>query len=362
MGKIVFIGAMERSGINLIRKILNSHPEVAAGPQTGVVDEISRLYSAMALSISNGNLGAYLNTPQMGSVISNLIERVYSPYSNKEGKTIVVDCSPRNLWNFPLLAELLPEAKFLHIIRDGRDVACSYRDVGARASAKGVQLEQVAAVASKSIERCSTIWADTVRFGWDHCGPDSQLARSGRAFTTFYENIVLSPESQIRNICEFLGIEFTQTMLHPERLHHDSILDGVYTLEDDQNAPITMLSAGRWIDHLSLKDRIVFYAQGHVGLRLAGYDDSVQWLFRGLNIPISSGFEALEQARSELLGDQTARQESNMKSQPSQSLSKLALERSVVGATGTSISGRMLPEIEAIMRVASQSGSPFLQG
>jgi hypothetical protein len=298
----------------------------------------------------------------MRSGISRLIEAIYSPYADKKAKTIVVDCSPRNLWSFPLLAELLPEAKFLHIIRDGRDVACSYRDVGTRASVKGVELEHVAAVASGSIARCSAIWADTVRFGWDHCGPDSQLARSGRAFTTFYENIVLSPESQIRNICEFLGIEFTQTMLHPERLHHDSILDGIYTLEDYQNAPITMLSAGRWIDHLSIKDRIVFYAQGHVGLRLAGYEDSVQWLFRGLNIPVSSGYEALEQARSELLGERTTRQEPSIKTHPPQSLSKLALEKSVIGATGGSISGRLLPEIEAIIRVASQGGSPSLQG
>jgi len=362
MGKIVFIGGMERSGINLIRKILNSHPDVAAGPQTGIVDEISRLYSAMAVSISDGHLGAYLTTPQMRSGISRLIEAIYSPYADKKAKTIVVDCSPRNLWSFPLLAELLPEAKFLHIIRDGRDVACSYRDVGTRASEKGVQLERVAAVASGSIARCSAIWAETVRFGWDHCGPDSLLARSGRAFTTFYENVVLSPESQIRNICEFLGIEFTQTMLHPERLHHDSMPDGIYTLEHDQNAPISMLSAGRWIDHLSLKDRIVFYAQGHLGLRLAGYDDSVQWLFRGLTIPVSSGLDALQQARSELLGDQTTRREPTGKIEAPQSSSKLALQKSVVNAPGSSISGIILPEIEAIIRVASQSGAPFLQG
>jgi hypothetical protein len=144
------------------------------------------------------------------------------------------------------------------------------------------------------------MWAETVKYGWEVCGPESALAAEERSFTTFYENIVLSPESQIQAICDFIGVDFEPDMVHPERFKHTQTVDGVWTTAQDLNAPISMFSAGRWIDHLSLKDRVIFYAAGQAGLEQTGYDTGLDWLFRGTQTSVGEATAAVNQAKQEI--------------------------------------------------------------
>jgi hypothetical protein len=170
----------------------------------------------------------------------------------------------------------------------------------------------------------------------------------------------MSPESQIRNICDFIGVPFSVAMMNPERHAHDLNVDGIWTVREIAEAPISMLSAGRWIDHLSLTDRILFYARGHVGLRVAGYDDSIEWLFRGMHMPVAQAAQALEEARANLLG----LAEGGKTAHPGAtdgSPARLTVER-IINAPlveGTAL-GKPLPEIDALLRSAQQSGRLLL--
>lgn len=355
MEQIVFIGGMSRSGNNMLRNVLDSHPEITTGPETNIIDDSMALHNLLSSTTARDGSSS-VHEGEINQTIGAFINSMYQPYASANGKRIVVDRYPDSVWSFPILAKVLPNAKFIHLIRDGRDVACSHRDVGVRAITRGANLDPIRKAAVSSVYHCAAMWAETVKFGWDVCGPESALAAEGRSFTTFYENIVLSPESQIRAICEFLGVSFSPEMIYPERFRHTQSVDGIWTTAQDLNAPISMLSAGRWIDHLSLKDRVIFFAAGQAGLEQTGYDTGLDWLFRGGQTSVGDATAAVNQARDELLTmfaspSTSTRVEGDASTRP-------ALEKIV---SMTSSSERSLtPEIEAIFRTAHDAIASLL--
>lgn len=362
MDQLILIGGMSRSGANLLGNILDSHPSIACGPDTGVIDEIAYVYLSMLEAHRSGRLSPYVSEEEIKQAVASSIRAIYAPYAKKTGKSIVVDRTANNIWSFPIIAELIPEAKFIHLIRDGRDVACSQRDVGARLQAAGQDITNLADATLRSVYYCAAVWAETVRFGWEHCGPESELARQGRAFTTFYENIVLSPESQISNICEFIGVPFSRETLYPERHKHDVVADNIWTMRESLESPISMLSAGRWIDHLSLTDRIMFYATGHAGLQITGYDDSLEWLFRGTTIPLQHATEALQRAQTELT-EIAASTKTTQTGQTNSSPARITVEKIMSTAILNGVDvDKPVPEVEAVLRQAIEAGRTFIGG
>ena len=362
MDQLILLGGMSRSGANMLGNILDSHSEIACGPDTGIIDEVSYLYLTMLTAYRAGRLTAYTSEEEIRVSMATLLRGFYAPYAARKGKKILVDRTLNNIWSFPIIAEILPEAKFVHLIRDGRDVACSQLDVGKRLRAAGHPVDTMSDATLRSVFHCAAVWAETVRFGWDQAGPDSNLARDGRAFTTFYENIVISPESQIRNLCDFIGVAFAQSMLYPERQQHDTTSDEIWTMREAMESPISILSAGRWIDHLPLTERILFYARGHVGLRVTGYDDSVEWLFRGMNMPASQAVAAIENARQGLLGIAESAK-GYVLTAADASPARVTIEKIIAQPVieGAAL-GKPLPEIDALIRTIKESGNTFIGG
>ena len=353
MEQLVFIGGMGRSGNNLVRNLLDSHSAVTAGPEMNIIDDSMALYSILSSSTERDG-ASRISEEEVRKTIAGFMSSIYEPYASRKAKRIVVDRHPDAIWSFPVLAKIFPTAKFIHLIRDGRDVACSHRDVGVRAMSRGVTLDVIRQAAVSSVYHSAALWAETVKFGWNVCGPESELANEGRSFTTFYENIVMSPESQIQAMCDFLGIKFESSMLNPERLEHAQTVDGIWTTADDVNAPISMFSAGRWIDHLSLKDRVIFYAAGQSGLEQTGYDGGLEWLFRGATTSVQDATAAVNQARDEMMGicakSYPAKTEDKDDREPRL---QVALEKIVSQPVASD--GRLLPHFDAVIRNAQEA-------
>jgi hypothetical protein len=151
-------------------------------------------------------------------------------------------------------------------------------------------------------------------------------------------------------------------MLYPERQQHDTKADGIWTLQETNESPISILSAGRWIDHLPLTERILFYARGHRGLRLTGYDESVDWLFRGMHMSATQAVEAIEKARNNLLGIAEAARTTAVPTTEA-SPARVTVEKIIAQPMfeGAAL-GKPLPEIDALIRTIQESGNTFIGG
>jgi len=96
--------------------------------------------------------------------------------------------------NMPSLAELFPESRFVHIVRDGRDVALSLMEVD---------------FGPDSIDEAALRWRRSVRQGRRVGG----LLGPGRYLEVRYETLVAEPGDVLPRICSFLDLRFDEAML-----------------------------------------------------------------------------------------------------------------------------------------------------
>ena len=214
----IIIGA-PRSGTTLLRLMLDAHPDLAIPPETGFLvpcaklagqdtvlkDTVSREaflqtvigYPAEApgwqdFQIAHDTFRAALQAIEPFTVAEGL-RTFYQLYAARFGKSRWGDKTPLYCMHVQSIAALLPEAHFVHIIRDGRDVALSLRPMW---FAPG-----------RDIETLATNWRQCVTTG------RQQGSRCRHYLEVRYDQLVEDSRTVLTDVCAFLNLEFDERML-----------------------------------------------------------------------------------------------------------------------------------------------------
>jgi hypothetical protein len=218
----VFFVGCPRSGTTLLGRICAAHPDVAVVHESrwipqwfesrdgltrdhrvtrdlvaGVPDR--RLLDAFA--IDDGELER-LARHREGTSFARLVSLLYDRYGHAHGASLVGDKSPGYVRYLPTLHELWPKAKFVHIIRDGRDVCLSVLQWR-----KGVT--RFSTFADDPFTTVGVWWEWYVMLGRD----DGPRLPQGLYREVRYEALVAEPEREVSALCEFLGIHYDPSML-----------------------------------------------------------------------------------------------------------------------------------------------------
>jgi hypothetical protein len=131
------------------------------------------------------------------------IRAFYRLYARKHCKPRYGDKTPLYCRHMPRIERLLPEAHFIHLLRDGRDVALSLRALW---FAPG-----------KDMRTLALYWQALVKQA------RKAGARRRRYLVVRYENLVTDPAAVLHSVCGFVGLDFHPAMLEywkraPERL------------------------------------------------------------------------------------------------------------------------------------------------
>src|SRR6056297_1885093 len=110
-----FIVGSPRSGTTLLANLLNRHPEI------GVRYEPYYVWERYFPLRSDDILTPDDATPR----ISRYIAKNFENYKKKTGYRLIIDKSPRSSLRIPFINQIFPGAKWIHIIRDGRDATLS---------------------------------------------------------------------------------------------------------------------------------------------------------------------------------------------------------------------------------------------
>ena len=236
MNPYVFIVGCARSGNTLVQRLADAHPELAVmhgtrwiAPwyegRTGLtedghvtrelVERLPRHKRFKALEIGPRDL-ARLYGEKQAVRYADFVTALFDRFGEQRGKHLVGDKTPEYVSSLPTLHSLWPEAKFVHVIRDGRDVCLSVADWG------------------KGATRLPT-WDDdpvaTTAVWWDR---NVRLAREegerlGAALyhEVRYEALVADPAGQCARLCRFLEIPYDDAMLrfHQGRTRSEPGLD-----------------------------------------------------------------------------------------------------------------------------------------
>jgi sulfotransferase family protein len=208
----VIIG-VPRSGTTLLRFMLDAHPALAIPPETGflvrplawprVLAAREALFRTVTrLPFKSGpwqdfGLDAREFREELRKIdpfdLSEGFRAFYRLYARKQNKPRYGDKTPLYCEHVAAIEKLLPEAHFVHIIRDGRDVALSLRPMP---FAPGQDMKTLALYWRRLIQ--------DARQSGRHC----------RAYLEIrYEQLVRDPASVLAPLCTFLKLDFDPAML-----------------------------------------------------------------------------------------------------------------------------------------------------
>lgn len=126
------------------------------------------------------------------------VRRLYQLYADRSGKKRYADKTPRYVSDIRLLSELFPESRFVHVIRDGRNVSLSIREDGRRNGPKRFV----------DIGEALTHWRTRVQDGMNAKG----YLGENRYMEVRFEDILEDPEVGVRKICKFVDLPFDRSM------------------------------------------------------------------------------------------------------------------------------------------------------
>jgi hypothetical protein len=236
----VFIVGCPRSGTTLVQRIVAAHPDVAICDETfwlpyffkkriGVTPEglvtpelISRLleYNKFyRMRIGRAELEAWIGSREPPSY-AHFVQKIFDRVGEAQGKPLVGDKTPDYARNLPALHALWPNAKVVHLIRDGRNV-CLSALTWKRKAAKLASL--FSTWAEHPVATAAAWWEWHVRLGRQ----GGRQLRPDRYYEVRYESLVERPAEQTEKLCAFLGVPYAETMLrfHEGRTRADAGLD-----------------------------------------------------------------------------------------------------------------------------------------
>jgi hypothetical protein len=199
--------------------------------------------------------------------VSGGLRAFYALYAARQGKPRWGDKTPMYVRRLADVERVLPEAHFVHLIRDGRDVALSVRDTWAG--------------------RDSPIPAQARRWRKDVNRGRSSGRRRSRYLELRFEDLVRDPEEELRRICRFCDLRYADDML----LYHetaqarlaelgDKVLAGGRRARREDRLAIHALTgsppepqrAGRWRREMSPEELAGFEAVAGGLLAELGYE------------------------------------------------------------------------------------------
>ncbi|MGH2808970.1 MAG: sulfotransferase [Actinomycetota bacterium] len=203
-----FIGRA-RSGTTLLRAIFDGHPHLAIPPESHFIVPLRprrrpfdvEMFLAQVQAHPRYRLWALDDRlvrdrlrQDDPATFEDGIRALFAAYATHHGKPGYGDKTPAYVYRVPVLARMFPEARFVHIIRDGRNASLSF-----------LRTE----FASGGIEEAAFAWKVGTRRG------RKAGARLGseRYFEVHYEALVDDPETETRKVAAFLGLTYDPAML-----------------------------------------------------------------------------------------------------------------------------------------------------
>jgi len=287
---VPFVVGAPRSGTTLLRLMLDAHPELAIPPETYFIPKSVKAWRhAKRPHRPLSPLDAYLDTVtghtrwpdfhldadeyrrrlaerRPGSA-SEAIRGFYELYAEKAGKPRWGDKTPFYVRKMKIIHKALPEARFVHLIRDGRGVALSIKDLW---------------FGPDTIEGCAEFWVERIDEARE------QAAELPHYIEVRYEDVVRDPEPHLRQICELVELPYDERMLRyyeqvPDRVAaevppHEVARDGRLVATEERlkimenvSKPPDPSRIDRWKADMPAADRQAFERIAGERLRELGY-------------------------------------------------------------------------------------------
>lgn len=221
----VFIIGNPRSGTTLLRLMLTNHQNIVIPPECGFAVWFYDKYRELVFSekvidlfvqdvltarkietwnLDEARLREYLIQSKV-ETYAQAVSAVYEFYGRSLGRTFYRWGDKNNFYlNYiPTIFAIFPSAQFIHIIRDGRDIACSYKTLGSSQI-----VSKYAPNLPVNIKKIASEWTDNIK----KIRSSFEKLPSTQVYEIRYEDLVSQPERELTKICDFLREPYDSAM------------------------------------------------------------------------------------------------------------------------------------------------------
>jgi len=202
--KKIFIGGCDRSGTTLLASILGCVDGAIVTPESQFKIELLEKQNNLFISKNFWRLKIWgLNNNMISKILSysndgvEVMEKLVTDYALRQGVLLPklwIDHTPNNLRHSKKLSLFYPEALFIHIVRDGRAVASSVLSLN---------------WGPNNIIDAADWWVKKLTYGLA-----SQIVMPEKVITVKYESLLLNPKDELQKLCNFLDINYNDSMLN----------------------------------------------------------------------------------------------------------------------------------------------------
>ncbi len=225
---IAFLVAKDRSGTTLLQTMLDSHPNICAPLESRFLLHLKQKYQnkthwnsklkaqfikdlfleqkmVLLWELDLENLQKRIANLPENTTYGEVCKQVYvssKSFHPKENAKLIVDKNPIYAIMIPLLKEIYPDAKFIHLVRDYRGNVNSIFSLYKKISIK--KLGQSWVMNNQEIEK-------------------EKLLQPENYITLRYEDLLDNPEAELRKLTDFFGLNFHPNMLN----YHERISEEI---------------------------------------------------------------------------------------------------------------------------------------
>ena len=211
----VFIAGCDRSGTTMLGNILGAAPEAAATPESQFIHELLLLmhirafsspldaakwlqnqfrYAVWDMQCNTEELATLIELAYPRQTVINLVNAYFNRFYDDESRPKVwVDHTPDNFKHSAVLAHYFPEAYFIHIVRDGRAVYHSVKNLD---------------WGPNNAYAATRFWAERLQQALS-----AEISAESRCVRVRYEDILQRPEQRIAELCNAVGLPYQNCML-----------------------------------------------------------------------------------------------------------------------------------------------------
>lgn len=236
----VFLICSERSGSNLITRMVDNHPQYCGPSPTHLIRLLveHRLGAtdwddlcADAAELLDTKLGEWRTQPTARDLrgvqprtLPALLHHVYEAEARACGKDRLFIKENHTTRLLPFLHAAWPQARYVHLVRDPRDMALSWKR---------------SAVHRGDVVRAARVWQQ-----------DQAEAIAVRAHRLTYEDLVTAPELELLRLCRFLNVRFCPAMLDFHRAPGTVADAGQTRAWENLSQPVIAANARKWREGL----------------------------------------------------------------------------------------------------------------
>jgi len=260
----IFVIGPARSGTTWVYDIIKNHPLVAGVYESWLFTSqngIGSMFTTAHWPVNRSGLGNFISREEVMHSSRELVIKIMSHAIQPEHQ-FLVEKSPNHIYTIPLIREVFPNARFICVLRDGRDVAVSVR------AATKSWMKAWKNSFGHSLRYSAQAWKTAVRRA------RQEAQNLGDHYMEIrYEEIHENPIPAYQQIFEYCHIPY-----------NDDILEGIYKATDfSQNykgGEAKFRRGGRvgdWKKSFSLIDKLIFKKIAGDMLIELGYEYDKKW-------------------------------------------------------------------------------------